>query len=222
MHRCPALWAEKLHSLDRVWAPEAHLERHQLQQSVHRISRDIQSTAHNQEALPGGKTCSEWRKLSLAAPTDTSYGWSELEEHCASSCSGHICPDLWGVPQHPIRPLETPGSSPPLLQPTPTRESTGAWVTHDPFIPSDSRGIHCYGMRYGSEYSPKSFLDPSTDLLAKNMPSVFKTSHLPPQPPVAPSSRLSLSAQWSCTFLCLHPMNYTLVSLTPSTLSTKR
>lgn len=34
----------------------------------------------------------------------------------------------------------------------------------------------------------ESFLDPSRDLLANNLPSAFQMRHLPPQPTAAPSS----------------------------------
>jgi len=59
-------------------------------------------------------------------------------------------------------------------------------------------------------YPDKSFLDPSIDLLAKNLPSAFQTSHLPPQPTAAPSSRHLLPAQWSGAFFHLLSIYYPL------------
>lgn len=134
-------------------------------------------------------------------PTDTSYSWAEFKEDCASSCPGRICPDLWGVPyQSSVSHTDHQKClafllfCPDLLQ----KGCLGrAQEPRHPMVHSLRLShIHNYEMRYVSGYCPdESFLHPSINLLAKNLPSAFQTSHLPPQPTEAPSSRHSIPAQ---------------------------
>lgn len=73
-------------------------------QYIHLTSGEIQSTGCNQKSSHKAKPSQSRESLAWQCP-DTSYGWAEFKQDCARSCSGHVCPALWGVPWQTSAPL---------------------------------------------------------------------------------------------------------------------